>query len=410
MNRRTFIKSTAAASAVALFRPSIARAALPQAKITKISFYEAPNVMPLQIPLLQSNLVVVIETDANITGIGEGGSLDSLTPCAGRLIGKNPFQIEAHWQDMYRAFHYPPGRERLHAMGALDLALWDLKGKALGVPVYELLGGSVRKHLECYTTGFRGGGNTLRDRAAACMDAGWRLFRFDAASVQGTSTYDARERIKQVQADCRAARDGVGPKGNFMVDFHQRFTLSDAARGCRLIEEFEPFVVEDPVETDSFLQDIPKLRTMTVCPLAAGEELGARWDYNTLIENHDLDFIRCSLPNTGGITEMIRVCALCETHDVGFMPHFTGPIATAAQVHMFAPYPYSVVFEYNYGTQPIAYLNEFLTFKEGKLYTNDRPGLGVSLNMERLKPLGEITAPGGNRPTYYRPDGSQFTW
>ncbi len=410
MNRRTFIKSAAAAATVSLLRPSRAFAALPSAKITKISFYEAPNVMPLQIPLLQSNMVVVIETDANLTGIGEGGSLDSLTPCAGRLIGKNPFQIEAHWQDMYRAFHYPPGRERLHAMGALDLALWDLKGKALGVPVYELLGGSIRNHLECYTTTFRGGGNNLRDRAAACMDAGWRLFRFDAASVQGTSTYDARERMKQVQADCRAAREGVGPKGNFMVDFHQRFTLADAARGCRLIEEFEPFVVEDPVETDSFLQDIPKLRHMTILPLAAGEELGARWDFLPLVENHDLDFIRCSLPNTGGITELIRICALCETHDVGIMPHFTGPIATAAQIHALAPFPQPVVFEYNYTGQPITYLNEFLTFKEGKVYTNDRPGLGVSLNMDRLKLVGTVDRPGGNRPTYYRPDGSQFTW
>ena len=125
--------------------------------------------MPLQIPLLQSNMVVTIETDANITGIGEGGTRDTLEPCAGRLIGKNPFHIERCWQDMYRAFHYPPGRERLHAIGALDLALWDLKGKALGVPVYELLGGMNRNHLECYTTTFRGGGNTLRDRAAACM-------------------------------------------------------------------------------------------------------------------------------------------------------------------------------------------------------------------------------------------------
>ena len=410
MNRRHFIKSTAAASAVALLRPSFAHAALPEAKITRIKFYEAPTVMPLQIPLLQSNMVVVVETDANLTGIGEGGTIDTLTPCAGRLIGKNPFQISALWQDMYRAFHYPPGRERLHAMGALDLALWDLKGKALDVPVYELLGGSVRKHLECYTTGFRGGGNTLRDRAAACMDAGGRLFRFDAASVRDTNIYDARERMRQMQADCRAAREGVGPNGNFMVDFHQRFTLADAARGCRMIEEFEPFAVEDPVETDSFLQDIPKLRNMTICPLAAGEELGARWDFLPLVENHDLDYIRVSLPNTGGITEMIRICAACESHDVGIMPHFTGPIATAAQVHALAPFPQSVVFEYNYATRPVPYLHEFITFKEGKVYTNDRPGLGVTVNFEALRLVGEITAPGGNRPTYYRPDGSQFTW
>jgi galactonate dehydratase len=211
MNRRTFIKTTAAASAAALLRPSWSEAALPQAKITRIRFYEAPPIMPLQIPLLQSNMIVTIETDANITGIGEGGTRDTLEPCAGRLIGKNPFHIERAWQDMYRAFHYPPGRERLHAVGALDLALWDLKGKALGVPVYELLGGMNRNHIECYTTTFRGGGNTLRDRAAACMQEGWRLFRFDAASLpQGSNLYDARERIRQVQADCRAAREGVG--------------------------------------------------------------------------------------------------------------------------------------------------------------------------------------------------------
>ena len=142
-----------------------------------------------------------------------------------------------------------------------------------------------------------------------------------------------------MQADCRAAREGVGPNGNFMVDFHQRFAFTDALRGCRMIEEFEPYLVEDPVQTDSFLQDIPKLRSLTSVPLAAGEEWGDRWDFIELVENHDLDFVRCSLPNVGGITELIRICALCETHDVGIVPHFTGPIATAAQIHALGPYP-----------------------------------------------------------------------
>jgi L-alanine-DL-glutamate epimerase-like enolase superfamily enzyme len=195
-----------------------------------------------------------------------------------------------------------------------------------------------------------------------------------------------------------------------MVDFHQRFTFADALRGCKMIEEFEPYFVEDPVQTDMFLQDIPKLRAMTSVPLGAGEEWGARWDFNKLVQNHDLDFVRCSLPNTGGITEMIRICALCETHDVGIVPHFTGPIATAAQIHALGPYPMTVVFEYNYSTQKISYLNEFVTFKQGKLYPNDRPGLGVTVNMDQLKLVATIDQPGANRPTYYRPDGSQFTW
>ena len=241
---------------------------------------------------------------------------------------------------MYRAFHYPPGRERLHAIGALDLALWDLKGKALGVPVYELLGGMNRNHLECYTTTFRGGGNTLRERAAACMEAGWRLFRFDAASLpQGSTSYDARERIRQVQADCRAAREGVGPAGNFMVDFHQRFTFADALRGCRSSKSSNP--------TWSKIRSRPtrSCRTSPSCaaspafrspPAKNGAPAGTSI---RLVENHDLDFVRCSLPNVGGITEMIRICALCETHDIGIVPHFTGPIATAAQIHALGPYP-----------------------------------------------------------------------
>jgi galactonate dehydratase len=410
MNRRSFLKAAASGAALlSLPKAPKAEAALPAARITRINIYETPNVMPLQIPLLQSSMVVVIETDANLTGIGEGGTRDTLEPCAGRLIGKNPFQIERCWQDMYRAFHYPPGRERLHAMGALDMALWDLKAKALDVPVYELLGGLNRNYLECYTTTFRGGGNTLRDQAAACLQAGYRLFRLDAASVRGGNTFDARERVRQVEADCRAVREGVGQNGNFMIDFHQRFTFADALRACRLLEDLHPYMVEDPVQVDSFLQDIPRLRSMTSVPLGAGEEWGSRFDFHRLVENHDLDFVRCSLPNVGGITEYIRIAALCETHEIGLVPHFTGPISTAAQTHVCGTYPYPVVFEYNYGDRAIPYLNEFLTFREGKIYPNNRPGLGVTLNMERLRPVATFNQ-AINRPTYYRPDGSQTNW
>jgi galactonate dehydratase len=428
MNRRTFGKTIAAglpglvlpasdvfgmSAPVAPRTPAPLRraaSALPQAKITAIRLYQGPNVMPLQIPLLQSSMVVAIDTDIGITGIGEGGTLDTITPCAGRLIGRNPFEITRIWQDMYRAYHYPPGRERLHAMGALDLALWDLKGKALNVPVHELLGGMTRDYLECYTTTFRGGGNSIQERAAACMASGWRYFRFDAASLTGgTSTYDARERVVKVAADCRAAREGVGPTGNFAVDFHQRFNFSDALRCCKMIEEFAPFLVEDPVATDLFAQDIPRLRTLTTVPLAAGEEWGARYDFNRLVQNRDLDYIRVSLPNTGGITEMVRICSLCETHEVGIVPHFTGPIATAAQVHTLGAFPIPVVFEYNYEGRQIPYLEEFITFRQGKVYANNRPGLGVTVNFNQLQ-LVTTFKDAVTRPTYYRPDGSQITW
>src|SRR6266566_4566079 len=151
MNRRTFLKSVAAVSAATPFAGfDRAEAALSPAKITRIRIYQPP--IPNQL-FNQSNMLCTIETDAGITGIGEGGSKDTLEQCAGSLIGKNPFQIERLWQTMYMEWFYPPGREKAHALGALDLALWDIKGKALGVPVHELLGGTARDYCECYATG-----------------------------------------------------------------------------------------------------------------------------------------------------------------------------------------------------------------------------------------------------------------
>ena len=142
VHRRTFFKAVAAAPAAAILpSPALATGAaadLPKAKITRVRIYRPPDVNPL---FNQSNMVVTVETDAGITGIGEGGSKDTLEQCAGTLIGKNPFHTDAIWQEMYISWFYPPGREKAHALGALDLALWDIKGKALGIPVHELLGG-----------------------------------------------------------------------------------------------------------------------------------------------------------------------------------------------------------------------------------------------------------------------------
>jgi galactonate dehydratase len=411
VDRRVFLKSVAVSGAAAFTGLARLEAALPQVTITKIKVFSPPNLNQI---FNQSNMVVIVETtNPKLFGVGEGGSRDTLEQCAGRLIGRNPFSIERCWQDMYRSWFYPPGREKIHALGALDLALWDLKGKALDVPIYDLLGGMNRNYIECYATG-GGGGGTVAQRAARAMAAGYRIFRVDAASRPG-NTFNSRTRVNQVVQDCKACREGVGATGDWMIDFHQRFDYSDSLRACRMIEEFEPYLVEDPVRTDSFLQDIPRLRAMTSCPLAAGEEWGQRWDFHRLVENHDLDYVRATLPNVGGITEMIKVAALCETHDIGMVPHFTGPIATAALTHVLGPFSGPVTFEYNFGvaipeTGQIPHLKELVTFREGKLWPNGRPGLGVSLNMDRLKLISEISQVGPNRPTYFRPDGSQTNW
>jgi len=381
-------------------------------KITRVRAYLPPHPNPL---FNQSDMVVTVETDAGITGIGEGGSKDTLEQCAGRLIGQDPRHSEHLWQDMSRSFFYPPGREKEDALGALDLALWDIRGKALGVPVHALLGGTVRNYCECYNTaGIVPGvkpGMGIRERAQLSIAAGYRAFRMGAAEAPANGVYNTRERLNQLYRDCVEAREGVGPNGDWCVDFHQRFDLDEAVRGCSLIESLAPFFVEDPVRAEAFQQDLPILRRMVKVPIAAGEEWGNRWDFNKLVEDHDIDFVRATLPNVGGITEMMKVAAICETHFVGIVPHFTGPIATAALVNALSTYSGPVLMEYNYQGRTLPHLPVCLDFKNGKLYPNDRPGLGVELDFKPLKQVAEITEYDTNRAQlYYRPDGSITNW
>jgi galactonate dehydratase len=413
MDRRTFLRAVAATPALSLWHPFQAAGELPRARITRVRIYRPPNLNPL---FNQSNMVVTVETDIGITGIGEGGSKDTLEQCAGTLIGKNPFRIEAIWQEAYIAWFYPPGREKTHALGALDLALWDIKGKALNVPVHEILGGSVRDYCECYATSVvRPPGVaadaplSLKERARAAIDAGFRAFRMHSGDVPIGEVFDTRSIVRRIAQDCHDVREAVGPDGNWCIDLHQRFDLNDALRCCRAIEEYEPYFVEDPVRDEHALQDIPKLRQMTAVPLAHGEEWGLRWDFNRLVENHDVDFIRSTLPNVGGITEMMKVAGMCETHAVGIVPHFTGPIATAALVNCLSTYPGPVMLEYYSDGRPLDYLPESFDLKNGKMYTNGRSGLGVTLDMTRLTQIGEVTEP-GRRNIFRRPDGSLTHW
>lgn len=409
MQRRQFLQSLSATLAAASIP---AFGALPKMKITRIRAYAPPNPNPL---FNQADTVVTIETDAGITGIGEGGFHDTLAQSAGRLIGEDPQFIERLWQDMNRAWFYPPGREKTDAIGALDLALWDIRGKVLNCPVHQLLGGMVRNHVECYNTaGIIPGitGKTpLKEKAALTIAAGYRAFRFGAVDLPANTTFNTSERLTKLRPECEQVREGVGPTGDWVIDFHQRFDLDEAIRGCNLIADLAPFFVEDPVRAEAFNQDLPILRQKVNVPLAAGEEWGNKWDFAPLVEHHDIDFVRATLPNVGGITEMLKVMALCETHMVGIVPHFTGPIATAALVNTLGTYSGPVLMEYNYQGRTLPYLPVCLDFKDGKLLPNDRPGLGVQLDMSQLTQIGEFTTRLTSRAqTYFRPDGSITNW
>jgi galactonate dehydratase len=412
MNRRLFLKSMAAVGATTLSRYPLLQAAMPKMKITRIRAYQPPNPNPL---FNQADTVVTIETDAGITGIGEGGFADTLRQPAGRLIGQDPQFIERLWQDVHRSYFYPPGREKEHAHGALDMALWDIRGKVMKLPVHQILGGMARNYCECYNTGGAIAGVTattpLKERAAATIAAGFRAFRMGAADTPANTTFNTRAKVLELREHARAVREGVGKDGDWCVDFHQRFDFADAIRGCDLIEEFAPLFVEDPVRAEGFNDDLPKLRKMVKVPIAAGEEWGNRWDFNRLVEEHDIDWMRATLPNVGGITEMMKVAAICETHFVGIVPHFTGPIATAALVNSVGTYSGPLLMEYGFSGKTLPHLPVCLDFKNGKLYPNERPGLGVEFDASKCTQILEVTKFDTTRvQTYFRPDGSITNW
>lgn len=404
INRRQFLQGAAAGATSPLLER--ANAALAETKITRIRHYRSPISRPM---FNQSFDVVTVETDSGLVGVGEGGSPDTIRECAEMLIGDDPQRIEHLWQLMYRGRFYPPGREKLHGLGALDMALWDLKGKALGVPVHTLLGGLTRNHIECYSTAFPGKA-TLRDTARACIDAGFRAFRTSASDGGKDRPMDARESVRVTVQRCREIREGVGEDGDWAIDYHTRYDFPQAVRLSTLIEDLDPYFVEDLVRSEN--PDVYRtLRPMVKVPIAVGEHFGDRWELNTLVENRLIDFSRVSIPNCGGITEFMKIAALCETHYVGLIPHFTGPMAEAALVHCCAAFSGTVLMEMlGDGTQQQPYLPECYDFRDGKLWPNQRPGLGVTFRPEGLSLQAEITEASRPIPLLFRRDGSLTNW
>ncbi len=374
-------------------------------KITRVRLYRPVKPNPT---FNQSDHVAVVETDEGILGIGEGGTRDTLSQCAAMLIGEDPARINDLWQLMYRGWFYPAGREKLHALGALDLALWDLKGKSLGVPVYELLGGLTRSHVECYSTGYPWQGS-LKKTARACIEAGFRAFRTSVTDGRD-GVFDARRAVNATAIACAEIREGVGDSGDWCVDFHTRLDLADAVRLCGMIEELDPLFVEDPLRSEN-PEALAALRPQVKVPIAVGEQFGDRWDVNTLVERHLIDHTRVTLPNVGGITEFLKIAALCETHYIGLIPHFTGPVSLAALVHVLCAFAGPALVEVG-GAGPTLppHLSAGCEFREGKLWPVARPGLGVEFDPAGAELIGEVTEKCAPIPIYRRPDGSLTNW
>lgn len=406
LSRRNFL--TGAALALPLVEK--ANAELKRMKITRIRYYLSPITRPM---VNQSFHIVTIETDAGLTGIGEGGSPDLVKQLAAQLIGQNPMRIDHLWQLMFRGLFYPAGREKTHSIGALDLALWDLKGKALGVPVHELLGGLARDYVECYCTGFPNPKKLpLRETSRECVEYGFRAFRTSVADPGQDKAFQNRAMVLKTAEQCREIREGVGKAGDWAIDFHTRLDFPDAVKLSGMIESLEPYFVEDLVRSENN-GVYRQLRPMVKVPIAVGEQHSHRWDINELIEGRLIDYNRVSIPNCGGITEYMKLAALCETHYVGQTPHFTGPIGEAALVHCNGVFSGPVLMEMTGTAIDLPhkfYLPECFDFKAGKLYPNQRPGLGVTFDATKIPMAWEVTKHDQPIQLFHRPDGSLTNW
>ena len=385
------------------------------------------EVVPVQAPG-RTLVPVLVHTDEGITGLGEAGlqrrwhAIDGAVRHMKQwLIGQDPMRIEYLWQRMFRGGFYPGDRLIGSAISGIDIALWDIKGQALGVPVYELLGGRCRDYVEVFATpryltteGAADAGDLLKglddadpqataEMARRCLAKGHKYFRL---GVPGDpSKYTARHGCAQLAAQLRAVREAVGNDLELMVDLHTRTSPDEAVWFCREVEPLGMFVVEDPIRSEH-LDGYRRLRQHTAVPLAAGEQWANKWEFRQAIEEELVDFVRPDLCICGGLTEGRKIAAMAETHLIKTLCHNPlGPVCTAASLHLDLACdnagPQEVIFHPNTMLPDVF---ECAFKLDGvRLTVPTSAGIGVKFNREAAKAHpAELTEP----PHFHRADGS----
>ncbi len=369
---------------------------------------------------------VKIYTDEGLTGLGEGGIngkelafkglVDTYAP---QLIGMDPTRIEHIWQTLWRSQFFRGGHIHSSVVAAVDIALWDLRGKALGVPVYELLGGLTREYARCYCHVQRSGntGNTddgIRSMVTFAKQQvadGWQFVRYGVGEGSGPEregTYEQAQAMRWTVDAFAALRDALGPEIEICVDFHQRTTPTYAIQIARALEPMRPFFIEDPLRAENTIE-FGYLRQHISVPIATGEQLASKWDWQTLIEKDLMDYCRVDLCICGGLTEAKKIAGWCETHYIEQAPHNPlGPVSTAACLHFDLSTPLFAVQELVWRPDVIPNIVQTdMRLEGGKLYSGGTPGLGVELDDEAAL-ASPFQLPGFRM--LHREDGSVSDW
>ncbi len=365
---------------------------------------------------------IEIVTDEGLSGWGEPvleGHCGTVLACVEEmkdyLIGQDPGNIEDIWTTLYRAGFYRGGGVLMSAIAGIDQALWDIKGKYFGVPVYELLGGACRSRMKVYSWV---GGDRPRDVGSAALQrkqAGFTAVKMNATDE--LQMIDSYEKIDAVLERVAAIRETCGKNFGIAIDFHGRVHKPMARILAKKLEEFDPMFIEEPVLCEQ-MEYFPEIAAACNIPIATGERLYSRYDFKRLLRTGGVDIIQPDLSHAGGITEVRKIAAMAEAYDVALAPHCPlGPIALAACLNVDACSYNAVIQEqsmgihYNVGKSVLDYvLNpEDFTFIEGYANLPSRPGLGVEINRELV--LEENRNPHNwKNPVWRHGDGSIAEW
>lgn len=347
-------------------------------------------------------LFIKLHTDEGITGIGEvgawgyiDGTIGVLKKLEGYIIGQDPMRIEHHWQYMYRSMYFR-GSIVMSAISAIDIALWDIKGKAYGVPVYELLGGKCRDKVRTYPAVFK---YTPEEMAAGCIEA--KKQGFTAARLMITGEIGAKyapyedgiynHRVTSQIERVKACREAVGDDFDLILEVHRSMNPMDAIAFARGVEAYRPLFLEDPIPPDSNAV-MAEVAGKTAIPIASGERFINIQEFEDLMNRSAARYVRPDVCALGGITPCKKVAAMAEAHYVDIVPHNPlGPVSTAACLQLDAAVPNACIQEF-----PSFYLsgNEGqmitrpLELDRGYLVVPDAPGIGIELvdNITELFP------------------------
>ena len=335
---------------------------------------------------------VKVYTDEGIDGVGEAtleykekALLGAVEHIKEYLVGKNPLEIEKHWHAIYRDAYWRGGAVLMSALSAVETALWDILGKSLKVPVYQLLGGKVHDKVRIYVNGWFAGAKEpeeFAEKAKIAKERGvtamkWDPFGKNYLDISNKELYKALRCVG-------AVRDAVGNDVDLLIEGHGRFNIPTSVKIAKELEQFKPMFFEEPTPPDN-LDALREVKDKSVVAISAGERLYTRWDYKPMFDKMAADYIQPDISHAGGIMELKKIAAEAECRYIGFAPHNpSGPVANAATLQLAATCPNFSILEIMYSDVEWRkdVTNESLTYKEGYMDIPDRPGLGIEINEE----------------------------